>query len=98
MNKDVLKRLLKKVFILLILTILLWLFKLSFVNAETITPSYFRFNNAETLPIEFWTNSGDISRVLTINSAKGDSGGIYEKSIYEVGKIAEWFCCKSLSK
>ena len=78
MNNNKLKRLLKKVVFLLILTILIWLFKLSFVNAETISPSYFRFSNAETLPIEFWTNSGDISRPLTINSAKGEDGGLYD--------------------
>lgn len=28
----------------------------------------------------------------------GDSGGIYEKSIYKIGKIAEWSGCKSLSE
>ena len=78
MKTNVLKRLFKKVLLLLIITLIIWLFKLSFVNAETLTPTYFKFSNAETLPIEFWTNSGDISRPLTVNSAKGEDGGLYD--------------------
>ena len=78
MENSRLKFYLKKILLLLIITILIWLFKLSFVNAETLTPTYFRFSNAETLPIEFWTNSGDISRPLTVNSAKGEDGGLYD--------------------
>lgn len=78
MENSRLKFYLKKILLLLIITILIWFFKLSFVNAETLVPSFYQFSNATSLPIEFWTNSGDISRVLTINSAKGEDGGLYD--------------------
>ena len=69
MNNYKLKRLFKKVLFFLIITIILWFIKLSFVSAATIEPSYYKFAGIESFPNVVWANPGNNRFILTVNSA-----------------------------
>lgn len=69
MNNYKLKRLFKKVLFFLIITIILWFIKLSFVSAATIEPSYFKFAGVESFPSTIWANPGNSRFIITVNSA-----------------------------
>ena len=63
MNSNVLKRLFKKVLFFLLITIVLWLFKLSMVNAVSIKPYDFLIFGVQSLPTQNWIRTGGTQRV-----------------------------------
>ena len=63
MNNNKLKRLFKKVLLFLIITILLWLFKLSMVNAVSIKPFDFVIFGVQSLPTQNWIRTNGSQRV-----------------------------------
>ena len=93
MNNDRLKRLFKKVLFFLIITILLWLCKLSFVNAAT-----FNFNNltlkddtngaggswSPNTPGYYFTTNGN----RTINFETDIVGDLFDSLNYQYGFIS----------
>ena len=66
MNNDKLKLLFKKVLFFLIITIVLWFFKLSMVSAATYDPSYFKIMGHEQIRNNFYTQGGQT--IITVNS------------------------------
>lgn len=84
MNNDRLKRLLKKVLFFLIITILLWLCKLSFVNAATFSPYDFSIAGNSNLPNEQWVDNGS-TKILTIATSMQENNlNINERNYIEV--------------
>lgn len=63
MNNYKLKRLFKKVLFFLLITIVLWLFKLSMVNAVSIKPYDFLIFGVQSLPTQNWIRTNGTSRV-----------------------------------
>ena len=59
MDNYKLKRLFKKVLLFLIITILLWLCKLSMVNAVSIKPYDFTIFGGHILPIQNWIRTSN---------------------------------------
>lgn len=79
-----LKRLFKKVLFFLILTILLWLCKLSFVNAVTFTPYDFSIRGNSNLPQDQWIDNGT-SIILTVATSMQESNlNINERNYVEI--------------
>ena len=67
MNNFKLKRLFKKILFFLIVTIVLWLFKLSMVNAVSIKPYDFTIFGGHSLPIQNWirtNNNLNVNRTI----------------------------------
>lgn len=84
MNNYRLKRLFKKVLFFLIITILLWIFKLSFVNAATFSPYDFSINHNNNLPQDHWIVNGTRLILTVATSMQENQLNINERNYIEI--------------
>lgn len=84
MNNDRLKRLFKKVLFFLIITIILWFFKLTFVSAAIFSPYDFSIAGNSNLPNEQWVDNGS-SKIFTVATSMQENNlNINERNYIEV--------------
>lgn len=84
MNNIKLKRLFKKILFFLIITIILWFIKLSFVSAATFSPYDFSIAGNSNLPNEQWVDNGS-SKILTVATSMQENNlNINERNYIEV--------------
>lgn len=84
MNNFKLKRLFKKILFFLIITIVLWLFKLTIVSAATFSPYDFSIAGNSNLPNEQWVDNGS-SKILTVATSMQENNlNINERNYIEV--------------
>lgn len=84
MNNFKLKRLFKKVLFFLIITIILWFFKLTFVSAATFTPYDFSIAGNSNLPQDQWVDNGS-KKILTVaTSMQENQLNINERNYIEI--------------
>lgn len=84
MNIYKLKKLFKIVLFILILTIILWLFKLSIVNAATFAPFDFSIVGNSNLPQDQWVDNG-MSKILTVATSMQENNlNINERNYVEI--------------
>lgn len=84
MNNYKLKRLFKKILFFLIITIILWFFKLTFVSAATFSPYEFSIAGNSNLPNEQWVDNGS-SKILTVATSMQENNlNINERNYIEV--------------
>lgn len=84
MNNDRLKRLFKKVLFFLIITIVLWFIKLSFVSAATFAPYDFSINHNNNLPQDQWIVNGTRLILTVATSMQENQLNINERNYIEI--------------
>lgn len=84
MNNYKLKRLFKKVLFFLIITIILWFIKLSFVSAATFAPYDFSINRNNNLPQDQWIVNGTRLILTVATSMQENQLNINERNYIEI--------------
>lgn len=84
MTENRLKNLFKKVLFLLIITIILWFFKLSFVNAAVFTPYDFSIAGNSNLPQDQWVDNGSRKILTVATSMQENQLNINERNYIEI--------------
>lgn len=84
MNNFKLKRLFKKVLLFLIITIILWFFKLTFVSAATFSPYDFSIAGVSNLPQDQWVDNGSRKILTVATSMQENQLNINERNYIEI--------------
>lgn len=81
---DKLKKVFKKVFCALLITLFLWFFKLCVVNAATFAPLDFSIAGNSNLPQDHWVDNG-MSKILTVATSLHENNlNINERNYVEI--------------